>query len=336
MNLKGVPKIELHLHLDCSLSFEVVHKINAEITEEEYLTNFRAGSSCHSLRDYLGRAVRAVELMQDETSLRLATLDLFDQLRRDNILYAEIRFAPFLHTHMDLRVEEVIEIVNAAIAEGIGKTNVEASLILCTLRHFSEEKSMKTAELVKTFEGTPVCGFDIAADEAGHPIYNHISAFKYAKAEGLNVTAHAGEACGPESVWETLDNFYPMRIGHGVRSIEDPELIEYLLKENIHLEVCPTSNIQTGIYPSFDHHVADELFSRGISMSINTDGRTISNTDLVSEYERMAINFNWTEEQFYVCNMNAIDASFISPAKKRALRDRFTNRWNRATGNKKK
>ena len=143
----------------------------------------------------------------------------------------------------------------------------------------------------------------------------------------MSVTAHAGEACGPQSVWETLANFYPSRIGHGVRSIEDPNLIAHLKKENIHLEVCPTSNLQTGIYATINEHPADRLFKSGISMSINTDGRTISNVTLEQEYRKLQNHFGWGFEEFVQCNLNAIEAAFISNERKRKLKYKLLEGW---------
>lgn len=186
--------------------------------------------------------------MQTTEQLRLVTADLFEQLQRDNVIYAEIRFAPLLHTEKGLSAEEVVGTVEDALATASQATGVGAHLILCTLRHFSEAQSLQTVQLVKQFRGTRVAGFDIAADEAGYPVDAHIAAFDYAADNNIPCTAHAGEARGSDSVWETLEHFRPSRIGHGVRSIEDPALLEHLREQNTHLEVCATCNIQTNGY----------------------------------------------------------------------------------------
>ena len=134
--------------------------------------------------------------MQNKHQLERVTLDLFDQLKRDNVAYAEIRFAPLLHLKGGLTATEVVESVNKAVEKGIEDTGVKANIILATLRHYSEEQSMDTVKLVHDFKGSHVVGFDIAADEEGFPIDNHIKAFEYAQANDLHRTAHAGEACG--------------------------------------------------------------------------------------------------------------------------------------------
>lgn len=323
MDYQALPKIELHLHLDCSLSYEVVKQLDPSISLTAYQEAFIAPPKCTDLADFIQRAIKGVDLMQTAVALRLVTLDLFRQLKADNVIYAEIRFAPLLHIGGGLLPKEVVTIVNEAVAEGIAATGVEAGLILCTLRHYTEAQSIETVHLVKDFQGTHVLGFDIAADEAGFPIDSHIQAFQYAKEHGLNITAHAGEAKGADSVWETLQHFHPSRIGHGVRSIEDPELMAFLQQKNIHLEVCPTSNVQTNVVDEIKNHPADKIYRSGVSMSINTDARTIANVTLTSEYALLGRVFNWQKAHFLRCNLEAIEHAFTTVEKKIQLKEKI-------------
>ena len=318
-----LPKVELHLHLDCSLSYDVVKQINPAITYEEYRQSFVAPPKCTDLADYLVRAIQGFQLMQTKEQLRWVTLDLFDQLKADNVIYAEMRFAPLQHLQKGLTPAEVVETVNEAVTEGMQQTGIEAGIILCTLRHYKEEQSMETVKLVDQFKGTNVVGFDLAADEAGFPITNHIKAFEFAKLNSIHCTAHAGEARGADSVWETLQHFHPSRIGHGVRSAEDTTLLAFLKKENIHLEVCPTSNIQTNVYDTIENHTADKIYKAGVSMSINTDCRTISDVTLVSEYKTLEKIFSWNKEHFLKCNLEAIEHSFTTKEKKERLKEKI-------------
>lgn len=315
-----LPKVELHLHLDCSLSYEVVHELDPLVSKEEFDQEFKVPFDCRSLVEYIKRAQRPIELMQTAEQLRLVTLDLFKQLKADNVVYAEIRFAPLQHLQKGLTAEQVVAAVNDATAEGISTYGVDAGIILCTLRHYSEAESLQTVNLVNQFKNTHVVGFDIAADEAGFPVNNHIKAFDLAHEHNIHCTAHAGEACGPESVWETLDVFMPSRIGHGVRSAEDELLLQHLKKHNIHLEVCPTSNIKTGVFESIEKHAAPKIFESGVSMSINTDGRTISDATLTEEYELMNKVFQWNMQQLKHCNLEAIRHSFASDLIKQKIK----------------
>ena len=313
------PKVELHLHLDCSLSYKLVSKINPSITFDQYQTDFIAPGKCPDLADYISRSANAIELMQTKEHLRLATLDVIRQLKEDNVIYAEIRFAPLLHLSGGLTPYEVVDTVNKAVYEGIQTMGIMVGVILCTLRDFSESQSMETIRLVEEFKGTHIVGFDIAADEAGYPIDNHIKAFTYAKENGIPCTAHAGEAKGAESVWETLSNFQPTRIGHGVRSVEDEKLMDFLRENDIHLEVCPTSNVQTNVVNQIDDHPADLIYKKGVSMSINTDGKALSNVTLSHEYGLLANLFSWEKSHFLKCNLEAIRHAFTSEATKNQL-----------------
>lgn len=320
MNYTHLPKIELHLHLDCSLSYTVVQQLDPLISYEAYQKWFVGPVKCLDLADFITRAQKAIALMQNKEQLRLVTLDLFQQLLADRVIYAEMRFAPLEHTRQGLSAIEVVQAVNESVLEGIAQTGVEARIILCTLRHYDEAQSMETVKLVDHFAGTMVVGFDIAADEAGFPIDQHIKAFEYARERGLRCTAHAGEARGAESVWETLEHFHPHRIGHGVRCMEDRGLVNHLKKTKVYLEVCPTSNVQTNVYPSIQDHRINDIYEAGISMGINTDARAIVNVTLSSEYQRLHQIFNWQKKHFLKCNLEALEHAFIDQELKSSLK----------------
>lgn len=318
-----LPKIELHVHLDCCLTYNVVSALDPSISEAQYRHEFIAPRRCTNLADFLTRAPRGFGLMQDERALRLVTADLFDQFARDNVIYGEIRFAPLLHLEKGLTTEEVVEIVDDEVKAQVRASGIEARIVLCTLRHFSGEQSMQTAELVGRFRGTNVVALDLAGDEAGYPIETHAPAYRFAREQGLYRTAHAGEARGADSVWETLKLLEPSRVGHGVRSIEDPKLIEILREQNIHLEVCPSSNLQTNIYSELTNHPVNELFRSGVSIGINTDARTITDVTLEQEYEQLRRVFGWTDGHLLRCNLNAVEAAFIPDSLKQKLRSRL-------------
>lgn len=291
--LFSLPKVELHLHLDCSLSYNVVKNLRPQILKHEYQEKFIAPEKCTNLTDFLKCTISGIELMQTEKELREVVKDLFVQLKRENIIYSEIRFAPIQHLAKGLAAEEVVEIVAETVRECINLTGIRAGIILCTLRHFNENQSIQTIKLVERFMGqTNIVGFDIAADEASYSIEAHKKAFKYAIKKEIPRTAHAGEARGAESVWETLRYFTPQRIGHGVRSIEDKELIELLIKKKIHLEVCPTCNIQTDIFSEYCDHPIDILYNSGVSVGINTDTRSLVNISLTDEYMKLVNVFS--------------------------------------------
>jgi adenosine deaminase len=311
MRFRHLPKVDLHLHLDCSLSYSVVSQIDPSITYAGYRDSLVGPEKCSSLADLLSRAPSGIRLMQTGEQLRLVTQDLFAQLLQDNVIYAEVRFAPLLHTEKGLAAGDVVAIVESAVSESIRSTGIEARILLCTLTNFSEAQSLETIGLVEKFRGSRVVGFDIAGDEAGFPVDAHVKAFRYARERGIPCTAHAGEARGSERVWETLQTYEPARIGHGVRSIEDPALVEHLRCNGMHLEVCPTSNVQTDVFPVYEAHSVDELYRHGVPLSINSDARTLCNISLNEEYEKLNRAFGWEEEDFSRCNINALRAAFV-------------------------
>lgn len=293
------------------------------ISRAEYEAEFIAPSQCASLADFLTRAPRGFQLMQTEEALRIVTEDVFDQLRSDDVVYAELRFAPLLHTYQGLTPAAVVAAVDRATEQCIQATGIEARLILCTLRHFQPDQSLETAHLVKQFAGSRVVALDIAGDEAGYPVDAHIPAYQFAIDSGLYRTAHAGEARGAESVWETLEILQPMRIGHGVRSVEDASLLSHLRDRRIHLEVCPSSNVQTRAFRSFPEHSIDRLYRAGVPLGINTDARTITNVTLEEEYARLHQAFGWNEEEFLAANREALRAAFIEDRLRQRLLSRF-------------
>ena len=322
--IQSLPKVELHVHLDCCLSFAVVSKLRPGIGREEFSRDFIGPAKYKDLADFLKIIDHSLELMQTRKSLRLVCEDLFQQFKQDNVFYAEIRFAPLLHLRQGLHPEEVVGTVEESVSRCVEETGIEARIICCTLRHYTEEQSMTTVKLVEKFQGTRVTALDLGADEAGFPIDAHISAFRYARERGIPCTAHAGEAKGPESVRETLAHFKPSRIGHGVRSSEDPELVAELIEKNIHLEVCPSCNVQIDVFDTLAHHPIHRLYQAGVSLGINTDGRTITGISLSDEYERLQQVFGWGAEQFFTCNQNALSASFLPAQQKQELQ----KKWN--------
>jgi len=180
---------------------------------------------------------------------------------------------------------------------------------------------MVTVELVEKFRGSRVVALDLAGDEAGFPLSAHVHAYRYAQERALFRTAHAGEALGAESVWETLRLLSPTRIGHGTRCVEDCELIEHLQRERIHLELCPSANVQ--IIPSvrdWEQHPIDRLYRAGVQLNVNTDTRMLTPTTLTHEYEQLREVFRWGAEEFRQTNLMAIEAAFVEAAVKEDLR----------------
>ncbi len=311
--IRTLPKVELHVHLDCCLSYRLVRELLPGLSRERWASELVAPPKCRDLVDLLRRIDRPLLLMQEEDTLQRVTDDLFDQLRDDAVVYAEVRFAPLLHTRQGLSPERVLDVVAQAAAAASRRTGVDHGLLVCTLRHFSRDESLRTAEIAVGSGAPNVVGLDLAGDEAGFPLDAHTASFDLARERGLGLTAHAGEARGPDSVVETLDRLRPSRIGHGVRSVEDPAVVTRLREGGVHLEVCPTSNVQTGVCEVLADHPIEALRRAGISLGVNTDGRTLCGVTLADEYAGLAEAFGWNEADARQSNRAAAEASFAPP-----------------------
>jgi len=312
MRFLDMPKVELHTHIDCSLSHETVARLGVDLTPEEYRQNFVAPERCKDLTEYLACIDPALKILQTKKALEFAIDGLIAAQAAENVLYAELRFAPHLHLERGLGLDDVMETVLQAIRISGSRYNVECGLILCTLRHFTEQQSLEVADLTLRFADQGVVALDLAGDEANYPIAPNIAAFKQVREAGGNVIAHAGEASGADSVLETLDLLQAKRIGHGVRSIEDMALVERIVAEGLHLEICPSCNIQTGIFSDITRHSLPRLLDSGVNISLNTDGRATNGASLSSEYQLVSDAFGWSDHIILDLNRNALNASFAS------------------------
>ena len=319
------PKVELHLHLDTSVSYRVASALEPGLTRERYDEEFVAPPLVGSLTAFLQRAWRQVALLQTEVALRLLATDVVEQLAEDGVAYAELRFAPLLHLEQGLTPAQVVSTVIDAASTAGADHNVHIGFILCTLRHFDAEQSMATALLVEKFAARGfTVGFDLAGDEINHPLDAHLPAFEHIRSHRLPFTVHAGEAGGPENVTEVLDALSPTRIGHGVRCVEDPVVLARVATERVHLEVCPSCNVQTEVSPSYAGHQLGALRAAGVELGISTDQRTITPVTLSREYARLEHHLGWTKADFLRANLSALAVSFASDEVKLAISDRLT------------
>ncbi|MDQ0133823.1 adenosine deaminase [Neorhizobium galegae] len=311
LNTQAIPKVELHLHLDCSLSFRSVSALISDMTFERYRAEYLAPPKCRDLVDYLGFLAAPQALLQNVHALKIATLDLFRQLEEDGVVYAEIRFAPHLHLAAGLKPQDVVEAVLEGRSEAQRQYSVESRIILCTLRHFDTAMGLEVVKLAKMYQAQGVGGIDLAGDEANYSLDAHIPVFRKARELGIHATAHAGEALGAESVREVVEKLGVRRIGHGVRSIESRAVIDILNERDVHLEVCPSCNIQIDVFDRYEDHPIDRLARQGLSVGVNTDARGPTDLTLSNEYERLREKFGWTPAAFQKANTNALAAAFI-------------------------
>jgi adenosine deaminase len=325
IDLQGLPKAELHCHLDGCVRVGTVAEFGKEVglsLPDSLEPALVAPEHCHDLADYICRFELALRVMQRPGHLRRIARELVEDLAIDGVVYAEVRFAPQLHTREGLSLQEVLDAVAAGLAEGSAAHGVEVGLILCCLRHQAPEESLAVAELAAANRGV-VRALDLAGDEARYGGAPHAPAFHLARESGLRRTVHAGEAAGAGSVREALDLLGAERIGHGVRVVEDPTLVDRLARDAMALEMCPRSNVQTRAVHSLADHPADRLLRQGLRVTVSTDARTVSATSLTAEFESLRVQFGWGQAEFLACQRNALEAAF-APAE---VRDRLLARF---------
>lgn len=320
--------IDLHLHLDGSVPVATVKKLMQEhgmpqLTDQELSVD----NSCSSLEEFLEKFALPNQLMQTKHDLETIVFDLLTELKSQGLVYAEIRFAPQLHTKKGLTQKEVI----ASAIGGIKKfyqrqkedkdhPELHAGLILCLMRFAHNNiENMETVELAKEFLGKGVVGLDLAGAEGPIPNINYQKFFQRAQDLDVPYTIHAGEAAGPDSIRQALE-MGAKRIGHGIRCTEDPALTQYLIDHQIILECCATSNMNTKAFDQIDSYPIKKLLHMGMKVTLNSDDMTVSNTNLPHEYQLLEEKTALTLEEETTLYLNAVDAAFTTPDEKIRLR----------------
>lgn len=312
MDFKKLPKVELHLHLDGSLDIDTVSEISG-LTIDEVKSKMVVSENCKDLNEYLSCFEYPVNMLQTKDNLYRFSCDLVKSLENENIIYSEVRFAPLKHINGGLTIEEVIESVLA----GLKTSKNIVNLILCCMRDENPTNNLKVVEAAYKYNNKGVVGIDLAGAEALYPTSNFSYIFEKCKELSIPYTIHAGEASGYDSILAAIE-FGTTRLGHGVRAIENNELLAKIKENNILLEICPTSNIQTNIYDNYADCPIYDLYKQGIKVCINTDNRTVSNITLSDEYYHLKEVFN--EEDFYKMNLYAIESSFANEQDKEKIK----------------
>ncbi|MFI7125751.1 adenosine deaminase [Nonomuraea sp. NPDC050153] len=301
-------RYELHCHLDGSVRPSTVadlarrQGITLGAPVEQLVT---APAGCGSLSRFLTYIDVPLQVLQTPDALSRAARELVADWSADGVVYGETRFAPQLHGHQGMTMDEAVEAVAEGLAAGQAATGVRTGLLLCCLRHQTPDESLAVAETALRHRDK-VAGLDLAGDEQRYAATPHRAAFDLAHAAGLPCTVHAGEAAGPESMWEAIDVLGARRIGHGVRCTGDSALLERLRRDRIALEMCPISNVMTGAVPSMSEHPAIPLLEDGLAVTISTDARTTAGTTLEREFA------GWTAEQEKLAQANAAEAAFLN------------------------
>ena len=326
--IRRAPKVVLHDHLDGGLRASTIVELAAETgyrnlptTDPERLAAWmRRGANRKDLTLYLETFAHTVGVMQTADAICRVARECAEDLAADGVVYAEVRFAPELHAERGLTLDDAIEAVLEGFAQGSDGTPLTIRAICTAMRHL--HRSAEVAEAAVRWRDRGVVAFDIAGPEDGFPPDDHLEAFQYCQRENFHITIHAGEAYGPRSIWKALQFCGAERLGHGIRIVEDivtgddgdrtlGRLAHYIRDRRIPLEVCPTSNVNTGVFASVADHPIDALVQMRFRVTVNTDNRLMSNVSMTSEMAALAEAFGYDWARLRWLTVNAMKSSFL-------------------------
>jgi adenosine deaminase len=288
--IEKLPKTDLHVHLDGSLRLATIldlaekQKVELPARDEDRLRQaMNLGQNCGSLVEYLKAFDITLRVMQTADALTRIAYELAEDAAKENVRYMEVRYAPMLHTRRGLKLTTVVEAVLEGLRASQEKYGIESNVIICGIRNVSPETSLEMAELAVAYKGRGVVGFDLAGAEYDHPAKHHKKSFQLVRDNNINVTIHAGEAYGPESIAQAIHVCGAHRIGHGCRLRENGDLLHYVNDHRIALECCPSSNVQTGAIRDLASHPIKLYKNLGLRVTVNTDNRLVTDTTVSRE-----------------------------------------------------
>ena len=327
MKFENLPKIELHCHLDGSARPATIIDIAKEegisipyYDIESIRKEVTAPAECKSLDEYLTRFEIPNLVMQSKESLRRITFELLEDSAKENVKYIEVRFAPLLHVKKGLTLEEVIESVISGIRDAEEKYDIKGNVILSCMRFMSVERAFEVVEAGKRYLGRGVVAIDLCASEGEGFCRKFIEPIALARKYGYRVTIHAGETGIGKNVLEAVELLGAERIGHGVYIKDCVEAYNIVKDKKITLEMCPTSNIQTKAIHTFKNHPIYSFYNDGIKVTVNTDNRTVSDTNMTKECDILLREFHITFEEYKQIYLNSVDAAFVDLETKEWLR----------------
>jgi adenosine deaminase len=324
--LKSLPKADLHCHLDGSLRLATILELAEQAkvklpasTEEALARAIHMGENCESLERYLEAFDITLSVMQTERALYRTAYELAEDAAKENVRYMEVRYSPILHTRKGLPLPAIVDAVILGLRDAERDHGIRSGVIVCGIRNMSPATSFRMAELAIAFKHKGVVGFDLAGAELDYPAKHHVEAFKLILNNNVNCTLHAGEAYGPESIHQAIHYCGAHRIGHGCRLAEDGDLLNYIADHRIALEVCPSSNVQTGAVPELSAHPIRFFADFGLRITINTDNRLITDTCVTKELWLAHRHLGFSLEELKRVIVNGFKSAFIPLREKQAL-----------------
>lgn len=318
--IRNMPKIELHCHLDGSLSVEYVRNtLGLSISPEELKKKLVAPDDCRSLKEYLSCFDLPVKCLRTKKNITLGVMDVMRQAAHENVKYIEIRFAPALSLQDGLTYKDIYQGAIDGLQEGKAKYGIEGGIIACAMRHHSPETNMQVLKEAMPYHEQGICALDLAGDEAAFGNEAFSGLFMAANSEGMPFTIHSGECGRAENVKIALD-YGARRIGHGIALRNDDELMKLGAAKGLGIEMCPTSNYQTKALSPGEAYPLRKFMDAGLTVCINTDNRTVSNTSMSRELYLCVAKLGLKQSELSLLYKNSIELSFASDSVKEQLR----------------
>lgn len=336
--LQQIPKTDLHVHLDGSLRLSTILELAEQQKvrlpggaddEDKLAKAIHMGEICHDLNDYLTAFDVTLSVLQTEEALYRAAFELGEDMAKENVRYTEIRYSPLLHTQNGLSYPVIVEAVAEGLREAKRRYGIMSGQIICGIRHVTAEASLRMAELCVAFKNKGAVGFDLAGGEADNPPKEHRDAFYLVRNNNVNLTIHAGEAFGPESIHQALHVCGAHRIGHGTRLREDGDLLNFVNDHRIPMEICLTSNVQTRACTSFETHPLAFYLSYGLRLCLNTDNRLVTDTTMTTEFERAVDTFQLGVGDVRKLVIDGFKSSFMPYRKKQTVTAKAVEEFDR-------
>ena len=324
--LRSLPKTDLHCHLDGSLRLSTILELAEQQgvdlpadSEEGLKKHVHAGAKCRDLEEYLEAFAITLSVMQTQEALYRCAYELAEDAARENVRYMEVRYAPMLHTRRGLPLPQIVDAVLHGLHDAERDHGIRSDIIVCGIRNMDPAVSFRMAELAVAFKHAGVVAFDLAGAEVDNPAKSHVRAFQLILNNNVNCTLHAGEAYGPESIHQAIHYCGAHRIGHGCRLAEDGDLLNYVNDHRIALEVCPSSNVQTGAVRSLAEHPMRFYYDYGIRVTINTDNRLVTDTSVTKELWLAHTELGFTLEELKEIIVFGFKSAFMPLREKQVM-----------------
>ena len=322
----NLPLTDVHRHLDGNIRAQTILDLGRQYnlalpatTLETLLPHVQVTSNEPDLVSFLSKLDWGVKVLASLDAVRRVAYENIEDAARNGLHYVELRFSPrYMAMTHQLPVDGVVEAVIAGVKEGCRAFNVDARLIGIMSRTFGEAACEEELNALLAHRDS-ITALDLAGDELGFPGHLFLNHFTRARDAGWRITVHAGEAAGPESIWQAIRDLGAERIGHGVKAVQDPALMDFLAEKRIGIESCLTSNIQTSTVPSLAQHPLKTFLEHGVLASINTDDPAVQGIDIQHEYHTAAPAAGLSKEQIRQAQINGLEMAFLTAAEKQAL-----------------